>query len=230
MLEKETDIQGIVNITPDHQHGSINIAALRKGKAAISHKPVASVLHEVRRVAAGGARQQRAVASARLQQHARPAHARGVDQRRASIGTVREVHNWTNRPFWPQGMQEYHKSGPAGAGGLQLDAVARPRARSSVPSRATRSAVYRGWYAYGTGCLGDMGHYSALAAVSHPRISACRSSSRRGRTTTRSSTSRTSATAGTCRGSAFPRPAPSAGAIRRPPTVRRSTRSGTTAA
>jgi hypothetical protein len=50
MLEKETDIQGIVNITPDHQHGSINISALRKGKAAISHKPVASVLHEVRRV------------------------------------------------------------------------------------------------------------------------------------------------------------------------------------
>jgi predicted dehydrogenase len=42
MLERETDIQGIVNITPDHQHGSINISALRKGKAAISHKPVAS--------------------------------------------------------------------------------------------------------------------------------------------------------------------------------------------
>ena len=48
MLEKERDIQGIVNITPDHQHGSINVAALRKGKAAISHKPVASVLYEVR--------------------------------------------------------------------------------------------------------------------------------------------------------------------------------------
>ena len=28
------------------------------------------------------------------------------------IGTVREVHNWTNRPFWPQGWQEYFKSGP----------------------------------------------------------------------------------------------------------------------
>ena len=49
MLERETDIQGIVNITPDHQHGPINIAALRKNKAAISHKPVACTLHEVRR-------------------------------------------------------------------------------------------------------------------------------------------------------------------------------------
>ncbi|MGH8638444.1 MAG: hypothetical protein ACREUZ_15010, partial [Burkholderiales bacterium] len=27
MLEKETDIQGVINITPDHQHGPINIAA-----------------------------------------------------------------------------------------------------------------------------------------------------------------------------------------------------------
>ena len=43
MLEKESDIQGVVNITPDHQHGAINISALKKGKAAISHKPVASV-------------------------------------------------------------------------------------------------------------------------------------------------------------------------------------------
>jgi len=50
MLAKETDIQGVVNITPDHQHGPINISALKAGKAAISHKPVASVLHEVRRV------------------------------------------------------------------------------------------------------------------------------------------------------------------------------------
>src|SRR5205814_6545121 len=41
MLEKETDIQGIVAITPDHQHASINISALKKGKAAIAHKPVA---------------------------------------------------------------------------------------------------------------------------------------------------------------------------------------------
>src|SRR3954454_7209473 len=49
MLEKETDIQGIVNITPDHQHASINISALKKGKEDIAHKPVASVLHEVRR-------------------------------------------------------------------------------------------------------------------------------------------------------------------------------------
>ena len=45
MLEKETDIQGIVNITPDHQHASINVSALRKGKGVIAHKPLAIVQH-----------------------------------------------------------------------------------------------------------------------------------------------------------------------------------------
>jgi hypothetical protein len=50
MLERESDIQGVINITPDHQHGCVNVAALRKNKAALSHKPVASVLYELRRV------------------------------------------------------------------------------------------------------------------------------------------------------------------------------------
>src|SRR4029453_9658750 len=49
MLEKETDIQGVVAITPDHQHASINISALKKGKAAIAHKPVALLPYELRR-------------------------------------------------------------------------------------------------------------------------------------------------------------------------------------
>ena len=49
MLEKETDIQGVVAITPDHQHASINISALKKGIAAIAHKPVALLPYEMRR-------------------------------------------------------------------------------------------------------------------------------------------------------------------------------------
>ena len=75
------------------------------------------------------------------------------------IGQVREVHNWTNRPFWPQGMQEYYASGPPVPPGFNWALWQGPE-----PDRpyhpAYTFAVYRGWYAYGTGCLGDMGHYS----------------------------------------------------------------------
>jgi predicted dehydrogenase len=158
MLDKESDVQGLVNITPDHQHGSINIAALRKGKAAISHKPVASVLYEVRRTVQA-ARDSRAPSHLLAYSNNPDRHMLEAWIRAGVIGQVREVHNWTNRPFWPQGMQEYHAAGPPVPPGFNWTLWQGPE-----PDRpyhpAYTFAVYRGWYAYGTGCLGDMGHYS----------------------------------------------------------------------
>ena len=158
MLEKETDIQGVVNITPDHQHGPINIAALKKGKAAISHKPVASVLEEVRRTVAA-ARASSAPSHLLAYSNTPDRHLLEAWIKSGEIGTVREVHNWTNRPFWPQGMQEYHKSGPPVPEGFNWALWQGPEP-DRVYHPSYTFAVYRGWYAYGTGCLGDMGHYS----------------------------------------------------------------------
>jgi hypothetical protein len=158
MLEKESDIQGIVNITPDHQHGPINIAALKKNKAAISHKPVASVLYEVRRVLQA-ARDSSAPSHLLAYSNRPDRHTLAAWINGGAIGTVREVHNWTNRPFWPQGMQAYHESGPPVPDGFNWTLWQGPEPdRPYHPSYTF--AVYRGWYAYGTGCLGDMGHYS----------------------------------------------------------------------
>jgi hypothetical protein len=158
MLARESDIQGIVNITPDHQHGSINISALKKGRAAISHKPVASVLYEVRRTVQA-ARQSAAPSHLLAYSNNPDRHTLAAWINAGVIGRIREVHNWTDRPFWPQGMPEYHRSGPAVPAGFNWELWQGPE-----PDRpyhpAYTFAVYRGWYAYGTGCLGDMGHYS----------------------------------------------------------------------
>ena len=158
MLEKEKDIQGVVNITPDHQHGSINISALAKGKAAISHKPVASVLYELRRTL-DAARASAAPSHLLAYSNNADRHTLAAWINAGVIGTVREVHNWTNRPFWPQGMQEYHASGPAIPDGFNWKLWQGPEPDRPYHPSYTH-AVYRGWYAYGTGCLGDMGHYS----------------------------------------------------------------------
>ena len=158
MLEKESDIQAVVNITPDHQHGPINVAALRKGRAAISHKPVASVLHEVRRTVQA-ARESAAPSHLLAYSNTPDRHLLAEWIKRGEIGTVREVHNWTNRPFWPQGMQEYHQSGPPVPEGFNWALWQGPEP-DRVYHPSYTFAVYRGWYAYGTGCLGDMGHYS----------------------------------------------------------------------
>ena len=158
MLEKENDIQGIVNITPDHQHANINIAALKKGKSTIAHKPVASVLYDLRKTleaskASAGSTHLLAYSNS-PDRHTLAAWING-----GVIGNVREVHNWTNRPFWPQGYQEYYKSGPPIPDGFNWTLYQGPE-----PDRVYHPdytfCLYRGWYAYGAGCLGDMGFYS----------------------------------------------------------------------
>jgi Oxidoreductase family, C-terminal alpha/beta domain/Oxidoreductase family, NAD-binding Rossmann fold len=158
MLEKESDIQGIVNITPDHQHGPINISALKKGRAAISHKPVANVLYELRRVV-DAARASAAPSHLLAYINEHDQQVLGAWIAAGAIGAVREVHNWSARPYWPQGMQAYLASGPPVPKGFNWTLWQGPEPdRPYHPSYTF--AVYRGWYAYGTGCLGDMGHYS----------------------------------------------------------------------
>ncbi|HET7697302.1 MAG TPA: Gfo/Idh/MocA family oxidoreductase [Vicinamibacterales bacterium] len=158
MLEKEADIQGIVNITPDHQHAAINIAALKKGRAAIAHKPVALLPYELRRTLEAGAAS--AAATHLLAYSNSPdRHTLAAWIKAGVIGSVREVHNWTNRPFWPQGWQEYYTAGPPVPDGFNWQLWQGP-----VPDRPYHPnythCLYRGWYAYGSGCLGDMGLYS----------------------------------------------------------------------
>ncbi len=158
MLEKETDIQGIVNITPDHQHAGINISALRKGKAAIAHKPVASVLFELRRTLQA-TRESTAATHLLAYSNTPDRHTLAAWINAGVIGNVREVHNWTNRPFWPQGWQAYYKSGPPVPSGFNWKLWQGPEPDRPYHPNYTH-AVYRGWYAYGGGCLGDMAFYS----------------------------------------------------------------------
>src|SRR5829696_1575135 len=158
MLEKETDIQGIVNITPDHQHAAINIAALKKGKAAIAHKPVASVLADLRRTLQVS-RESSAATHLLAYSNSPDRHTLAAWLDAGVIGTVREVHNWTNRPFWPQGWQEYYATGPQVPAGFNWQLWQGPEPDRPYHPNYT-FCLYRGWYAFGAGCLGDMGFYS----------------------------------------------------------------------
>jgi hypothetical protein len=158
LLDRETDIDGVIVITPDHTHAAISVAALEKGKAAISHKPVSNVLNEVRR-AVGAARPAGAVSHLL---------AYGVHEDHQTleawlgagvIGEVREVHNWTNRPVWPQGWLDYPTETPPVPAGFDWDLWLGPEPhRPYHPDYAF--TLYRGWYDYGSGCFGDMGNYS----------------------------------------------------------------------
>jgi predicted dehydrogenase len=75
-----------------------------------------------------------------------------------AIGPVRQVMNWSTRPFWAQGIDRPSETHPIPDGldwNLWLGpAPERPFNRAYLPF------VWRGWYDFGGGALGDMGGYS----------------------------------------------------------------------
>ncbi len=145
-------------MTPDHLHATIALAAMKAGKHVITHKPLANVLHEARLVIRA-ARETGAAThmfcSAGLESTAELAE--WIEA--GAIGPVREVHNWSTRPYWPQGMTSLPTETVPVPEGLDWTLWLGP-----VPHRpyhpAYTNAVFRGWYDFGTGALGDMGHYS----------------------------------------------------------------------
>ncbi len=50
LLEQEKDLDAVKIMTPDHLHATIAIAAMKKGKHVLVHKPIANRLHEGRLV------------------------------------------------------------------------------------------------------------------------------------------------------------------------------------
>jgi hypothetical protein len=82
--------------------------------------------------------------------------------RSGAIGPVREVHVWTNRPVWPQGIDRPAKSMPVPKS-LKWDLWL-----GTSPSRPYHEAYlpfnWRGWWDWGTGALGDMACHTANMA------------------------------------------------------------------
>lgn len=75
-----------------------------------------------------------------------------------AIGTVREVHNWSSRPNCPQGIERPQETQPV-PDSLDWDLWLGP-APARPYNRAYHPFLWRGWYDFGTGSLGNMGSYS----------------------------------------------------------------------
>jgi hypothetical protein len=78
--------------------------------------------------------------------------------RDGAIGTLREVHNWTNRPVWPQ-YPTLPTDAPPVPDGFDWDLWLGPEATRAYHPNYTHM-VFRGWYDFGGGSMADMGHYS----------------------------------------------------------------------
>jgi hypothetical protein len=157
LLDKEKDVDAVKIMTPDHLHGVISIAAMKRGKHVIMHKPIANRLEEAKLVI--DTAREKGVAT-----HFMPWDSNGsMGQVMAwiqggSIGPLREVHNWTNRPVWPQYTAIPADRAPLPEG-FAWDLWLGPEADRPYHPNYTHM-VFRGWYDFGGGSMADMGHYS----------------------------------------------------------------------
>lgn len=158
MLAEEQDLDAVYIMTPDHLHGVAAARALKAGKHAITHKPISNIWREVRTLR--DLAQETGLATQLFCAAGNPDASTIAEWITAgAIGAVREVHNWSTRPFWPQGMTEYPSETVAVPDGFEWDLWLGPAAERPYHPGYTH-AVFRGWYDFGTGALGDMGHYS----------------------------------------------------------------------
>lgn len=158
LLEKERDLDAVYVATPDHWHSIITIASMRKRKHVLCQKPMTHSIADARRVAQA-AREMKVATSVTINNPSTDvSHLIASWISDGAIGRVREVHNWSSRPFWPQGIDRPNNVEPVPAG-LDWDMWLGP-----APERPYNSAylpfVWRGWYDFGDGSFGDMGCYS----------------------------------------------------------------------
>jgi predicted dehydrogenase len=154
MLEKE-NVDAVTVSTPDHNHAIIALTAMQLGKHVFVQKPLTHTVREAR-ILTEAAKRYNVVTQMGNQGHAGEG-ARLINEWIAdgAIGEVYEVHVWTDRPIWPQGMERPKETPPVPE---TLDwnvwlgpAPNRPYNPAYLPFR------WRGWQDFGTGALGDMG-------------------------------------------------------------------------
>jgi predicted dehydrogenase len=132
MLERQKDIEAVVIATPDHTHAVIANTAMQLGKHVYVQKPLTHSVHEAR-VLLETAKKARVVTQMGNQGHSTD-EARRINEwiQAGVIGPVHEVHIWTNRPIWPQGI-------PRPAGRYSPPRVTTAAAGAAAPANAAAS-------------------------------------------------------------------------------------------
>ena len=155
MLDKEkNNIDACSISTPDHTHAVATLAAMQLGKHVYTQKPLTHDIYEAR-ILTQAAKKYKVVTQMGNQGGSGDGVRKAKEMYMAGmIGDVYEAHAWTNRPVWPQGIPT-------------------PTGKFSVPSEldwnlwlGTAKSIdynpaylpfnWRGWWAFGTGALGDM--------------------------------------------------------------------------
>jgi predicted dehydrogenase len=158
LLTTAAGVDAVVIGTPDHLHAPVAVAAMKAGKHVFCQKPMSHSIAEAQRMAEVS-HQMRVATQVAVGNQASEATRQLCEWVwSGAIGGVREVVNWSDRPYWPQGIAR-PDSPEAVPAHLDWNLWLGP-----APERPYHSAyqpfVWRGWRDFGAGAIGDMGCYS----------------------------------------------------------------------
>lgn len=146
-------IDAVTISTPDHNHTPAAILAMNMGIHTFCQKPMTRTIYEARLL--GNLAREKKVATQMGNQGTAGSSLReaAAQLKAGAIGNPKELHVWTNRPVWPQGLDR--PEGEEAPETVNWDAWIGP-AKMRPFSTAYHPFKWRGWWDFGTGALGDM--------------------------------------------------------------------------
>ena len=176
------EIDAVTVSTPDHNHGTAALRAMKMGKHCFCQKPLVQTVAEAREMRKVATEKKLATqmgnqgsADSGLRRAVEVVHA-GV------IGKPQELHVWSNRPIWPQGLDRPKGEDPVPSY-LDWDCWLGPAAKRPYKKDVYHTFAWRGWYDFGTGALGDMACHTVnmpfrSLKLGYPNVVECELASR----------------------------------------------------
>ncbi len=167
MLDKEAkNIDAVIVATPDHMHATAAMWCMERGKGVYVQKPLVRTIWEARQLREAAVKYKVATQMGNQGYSNEGTRQCAEIVWNGDIGNVTEVHAWSDRPLWPQGITEIPKEA-AVPSTLDWDlwlgvAAARPftDGGQTEPDRwggfFYQPFNWRGFYDFGAGALGDM--------------------------------------------------------------------------
>jgi predicted dehydrogenase len=151
----DSEIDAVSVSAPDHIHGVAGIPAMQAGKHVYVQKPLTQTVWESRMMREL-AREKGLATQMGNQGSAAAGLRRSVEVIQSGVlGKPLELHVWTNRPVWPQGLERPSGSDPVPEH-LDWDLWLGPAAERPYKADTYHPFKWRGWSDFGTGALGDM--------------------------------------------------------------------------
>ncbi|MDB6079135.1 MAG: putative dehydrogenase [Akkermansiaceae bacterium] len=177
-----SSIDAVTISGPDHMHGLAAMTAMGLGKHIYCQKPLTQTVfeaRELRRIAA----EKKVATQMGNQGSAADGLRRAVEVIQAGvIGNPKELHVWSNRPIWPQGINRPAGSSPV-PDYLNWDLWLGVAAQRPYVEGVYHDFKWRGWSDFGTGALGDMACHTVnmpfrALKLGYPNVVECEMASR----------------------------------------------------